>query len=298
MDLDQYQTAAQSTDQKPGTDGDAVVVPLLGIAGEAGDLLTAYKKRLRDGDAYTGFRDRLGEELGDILWYVANLASKFDIALSAVAIANLDKTNGRWGKSADGRVAPTEPVLFDESYAPTQQFPREMVAEVTESINDDGMATVRLTIDGEKVGNDLNDNAALDDGYRFHDVLHLAHIAMLGWSPTIRGLMKRKRKSDPKVDHAEDGARAIVIDEGIVEMVFDYARRHNFMEGLERIDHDLLRNIKTRTSHLEVSVRSPAEWEQAILESYRVWRAIRSQGGGRFRLNLLERKVELLDCAD
>src|SRR5262245_14852865 len=113
MELNDYQTAAQSTDQKPGRDGDAVVVPLLGLAGEAGDLLTAYKKWLRDGDAYTGFRDRLGEELGDILWYVANLASKFDLALSDVARTNLDKTAGRWGRAEDGRVAPTEPLLFD-----------------------------------------------------------------------------------------------------------------------------------------------------------------------------------------
>jgi NTP pyrophosphatase (non-canonical NTP hydrolase) len=298
MDLDEYQSAAQTTDQKPGRDGDAVVVPLLGLAGEAGDLLTAYKKRLRDGDAYTGFRDRLSEELGDILWYVANLASKFDLALSDLAAANLEKTVGRWGDSGGGPVTPSEPLLLDAGYPAQEQFPREFVAAITERVDDNGMAWVRLTIDGVEAGNELSDNAHLDDGYRFHDALHLAHVAMLGWSPSMRWAMKRKRKSDPKVDHAEDGARAIVIDEGIVEMVFDYARRHNFMEGLERIDHDLLRNIKTRTSHLEVCVRTPAEWEQAILESYRVWRAIRSQGGGRFRLNLIERKVELLDGPD
>lgn len=295
MDLDEYQNQAQRTDQKPGADGDAIVVPLLGMAGEAGDLLTAYKKRLRDGPAFSSFNDRVAEELGDILWYAANLASKLDLSLSEIAEANLAKTTARWGERVQGRVTPTEPLLLDTLYPQQEQFPRRMVAEVTESVGANEMATVSLTIDGVQIGHALNDNAAIDDGYRFHDVLHLTHVAMLGWSPTMRGLMKRKRKSDARVDHAQDGARAIVVDEGIVEMVFDYARRHNFLEGVERIDFDLLRAIKARTAQLEVSVRSPAEWEQAIIESYRVWRAIRVKGGGRFELDLLQRKVELLD---
>jgi len=295
VDIDAYQAAAQATDQKPGKDGDAIVVPLLGMAGEAGDLLTAYKKRLRDGPAYTAFEERIEEELGDILWYVANLASKFNLPLSRVAGANLAKTGTRWSDRQKGEQTPTEPLLFDSAYPAHEQFPLEMVAEVTETIDATGMAIVRLTIDGSPVGDPLNDNARLDDGYRFHDVLHLANVATLGWSPTMRRLMKRKRKSDPLVDHAEDGARATIIDEGVVEMVFDYARRHSFLDGVGRVDYELLRAIKQRTSGLEVSVRSVAEWEGAILESYRIWRAIRANGGGRFRLDLLKREVELLD---
>lgn len=295
MDIDAYQAAAQATDQKPGHDGDAIVVPLLGMAGEAGDLLTAYKKRLRDGPAYTAFDERIAEELGDILWYVANLAAKFNLPLSRVAEANLAKTGTRWGDRQSGELVPTEPLLFDAAFPSHEQFPRDMIAEVAETIDENGMAIVRLTIDGSSFGDPLNDNASIDDGYRFHDVLHLANVATLGWSPTMRRLMKRKRKSDPRVDHAQDGARATIIDEGVVEMVFDYARRHSFFEGVDRVDYELLRAIKQRTSGLEVSVRSVAEWERAILESYRLWRAIRANGGGRFRLDLLKREVDLLD---
>jgi NTP pyrophosphatase (non-canonical NTP hydrolase) len=295
VDLNDYQEAAQATDQKPGHEGDAIVVPLLGMAGEAGDLLTAYKKWLRDGPAYTSFKERVVEELGDILWYAANLASKFELSLSAIAEANLAKTAARWGERVAGEATRTDPLLFDAEFPAHEQFAREMTAEVSETIDANDMATVRLTVDGTPVGDPLNDNAMIDDGYRFHDVLHLAHVAMLGWSPTIRGLMKRKRKSNPLVDHAEDGARATIIDEGVVEMIFDYARQHSFLEGVDRVDYELLRAIKRRTSGLEVSVRSAAEWEQAILESYRMWRAIRANGGGRFRLNLRERKVELLE---
>lgn len=295
MDLNEYQDKARATDQRPGREGDAIVVPLLGIAGEAGALLTEYKKLLRDGPAYASFSDQVAEELGDILWYVANLAGKFDLRLDDIAMANLVKTSTRWGDRESGPGAWTEPHLFDDGFPESEQFPRQMTAEVTQTVDPDSLATVRLTIDGQSYGDPLNDNTMFDDGYRFHDVLHLVHVAMLGWSPTMRRLMKRKRKSQPVIDHAEDGARATTVDEGVVEMIFDYARRHNFLDGVDRIDFELLRTVKRRTSSHEVRVRSVAEWEQAILEAYRIWRSIRQQGGGRFRLDLVERKVELLE---
>jgi NTP pyrophosphatase (non-canonical NTP hydrolase) len=293
VDLNEFQDSAQATDQAPGTDGRAIVVPLLGIAGEAGALLTQYKKLLRDGPAYTSFRDQVAEELGDILWYVANLATKFNLRLEDLASANLAKTSGRWGDP--GGLPPTQPILFDESYPESERFPRQMVVEIAEGSDEHGIKTAVLTIDGKLVGNQLNDNAMVDDGYRFHDVMHLTQVGLLGWSPTIRGLMRRKRKSNPQVDHAEDGARAVVVDEAIVEMVFDYARGHEFLDGVGRIDYELLGAIRRRTAGLEVGIRSAAEWEHAILESYRTWRSIRAKAGGRFRLDLVERKVELLD---
>lgn len=89
MDLTDYQKQAATTDRVPGDEGNALVVPLLGMAGEVGDLLTEYKKRLRDKDSHRFFRDRVAEELGDILWYVSNLAGKFDLDLSDVAASNL-----------------------------------------------------------------------------------------------------------------------------------------------------------------------------------------------------------------
>ena len=39
------------------------------------------------------------------------------------------------------------------------------------------------------------------------------------WSPTFRALIKQKRKSDPKVDDAQDGGRAIVVEEGLTAWV-------------------------------------------------------------------------------
>ena len=48
-----------------------LMVPLLGLAGEAGSLLTEYKKWLREGDRYRPFSDQVSEEIGDILWYLS-----------------------------------------------------------------------------------------------------------------------------------------------------------------------------------------------------------------------------------
>ena len=294
LEIDEYQQRALATDQVPGTDGDAIIVPLLGLAGEAGSLVVEYKKRLRDGSAHRLFHEEVAEELGDLLWYTANLASKFGLSLTDIAQANLDKTAKRWRAVADGDRPATQPLLFDEAFPESERFPREMTAEITESLDEAGTATVRLTVDGEPVGQKLRDNARIDDGYRFHDVLHLANVAMLGWSPNMRGLMHHKRKSDPTVDHVEDGGRAIVIDEGIVAVIFDYARRHDFLEGVQNVDYELLRTVGRLTSGLEVAVRSAAEWEQAILAGYQVWRAIRTNHGGRFRMNLMKREFELL----
>ena len=73
MELNEYQRLANQTDQQPDTgpieaDPRSILVPLLGLAGEVGELLGEHKKRLRDGDSYKLFPDRVKEELGDLLW--------------------------------------------------------------------------------------------------------------------------------------------------------------------------------------------------------------------------------------
>src|SRR5437764_925039 len=99
MNLREYQRLASRTDRVPlppaagGTpQGATVLVPMLGLAGEVGSLLAEYKKYLRDGDAHRLYREQVAEDLGDLLWYVANVATKFGLDLEEVAAANLAKT--------------------------------------------------------------------------------------------------------------------------------------------------------------------------------------------------------------
>lgn len=74
-----------------------------------------------------------------------------------------------------------------------------------------------MYFEGKPLGDDLTGNAYVDDGYRFHDVIHLALIAHLSWSPVVRGLMRRKRKSkNDRVDEVEDGGRTQVVVEELL----------------------------------------------------------------------------------
>jgi hypothetical protein len=57
-----------------------------------------------------------------------------------------------------------------------------------------------MTVNGFRVGDPLTDNAWSETGYRWHDTLHLAHAACLGWSPVFRGQHRRQpRVHDPQV---------------------------------------------------------------------------------------------------
>lgn len=79
---------------------------------------------------------------------------------------------------------------------------------------------MRMTLNGEALGSPLTDNSYEKDGYRFHDIFHLALAGMMGWSPVIRALLHVKRKSDAQLDEVEDGGRAIAIEEGIAALAF------------------------------------------------------------------------------
>lgn len=118
------------------------------------------------------------------------------------------------------------------------------------------------------MGQDLTDNAYVPDGYRFHDVFHLACAAVLGWSPVSRRNLNLKRRSEPAVDEVEDGGRAIVTEEGISALVFAYARDHNALEGVHSVDYDLLKTIRIMTARFEVGICTTGEWERAILMGY------------------------------
>ena len=121
------------------------MVPLLGLAGEAGTLLTEYKKWLREGESYQIFKERVAEELGDILWYVANIASKEELNLETIAKENLKKGKSRWlpAHIADpGRMR-----LFDEAFPAGEQLPRRFRIEFSEETCNDGVK-VHLKLDG------------------------------------------------------------------------------------------------------------------------------------------------------
>jgi NTP pyrophosphatase (non-canonical NTP hydrolase) len=287
MELSDYQSRADGTDQRPGTGDDAVLFPAIGLASEIGSLLRHVKKRLRDGDAHELFAVEVGEELGDVLWYVANLATKLGLDLDDVAAGNLQKVRDRWPTQD----APGDWPLLDERFPEAERLPRHAAVTFVEE-RDGEKAIVRLfDEEGEQRGDQLTDNAYEDDGYRFHDVFHLTYAAMLGWSPISRYFFGVKRNSDATVREVEDGGRAGVIEEGIAAFVFDYARHERFLEGVKHIDFTLLSTIRRLVSRLEVRGRTAHDWEAAILRSFEVWRELREHGGGTVTLDLPARSI-------
>jgi NTP pyrophosphatase (non-canonical NTP hydrolase) len=291
VNFNSYQREALRTDRVPAQsqaeDALSLIVPMLGLAGETGQLLSEYKKHLRDGEAHRLFKERVCEELGDLLWYVANVASKFDLTLDEIAVANLDKTKARWATSS------AETLVFDAELPEGERLPHRFEVDLVD-VEGEERQRVRVIIDGKQFGAELTDNAYDSDGYRFHDIFHFAYAAVLGWSPITRALLRRKRKSRPLMDEVEDGGRAGVIEEGVAALAFNYAQRHHMLDGVTTLDFQLLRTIKDMTSHLEVNLRTTSEWEQAILQGFAVWRAVLETRGGRLIVDLDARRIDYL----
>lgn len=288
MDLREYQSAAVQTDCLPAGPHTDLLVPLLGLAGEVGELQTEYKKALRDGDDPGHYRNRFAEELGDVLWYVAALATKLGFDLNQIAQFNLEKSRERWGRRC-GLSEPRPP--FDLDYPEFERLPRRFRVELRTEEIETGRMVVQAYMDGRKLGDHLTDNAYMNDGYRFHDTFHYAFAAVLGWSPITRWLLNRKRKSRGQVDEVEDGARAKAAEEAISLFVFCHAKEYNWLEGNASVSSEMLRSIKWMASGLEAAKCATGEWENAIMQGFAAWRVIERNHGGILCLDLDERTI-------
>jgi NTP pyrophosphatase (non-canonical NTP hydrolase) len=343
MDLSEYQRKAFSTSMIDWSTAKGRQVAILGVLGELGSLASVMKKQIRDGSVYTGAQDDLIEECGDVLWYLAAIATHYGLdlgravagcpspkaaagenghlwslieavmhlnsivaadneffavdganledplgetaqmvlcaiereglALSAVLEENLRKTKGLFGE-----ISGAAPHL-DARCPDYEQLPRSGVIEFIERPRGT-VPEVLLRMNGLTIGDRLTDNAADPDGYRYHDALHLGYVAVLGWSPVTRALLRLKRKSDPALDEHQDGARAIIIEEAITQQIFSHARDHKLFESIERLDSGLIKWVRRMVRGLEVEAANAVEWQHAILEGYRAFRLLKDHGGG------------------
>jgi hypothetical protein len=118
---------------------------------------------------------------------------------------------------------------------------------------------------------------------------------------SMRGLMKRKRKSNKAIDDAEDGARAQIVDEMIVKLTHSYAvsvDRGRLLEGRVRVGMDLLKQIESLADGLEVRKNRLWEWEKAILLGYETFGKLRRHGRGRVRIDLTNRSLLFSELHD
>ena len=96
MDFATYQRRSRETARYPDA-GANPIYPTLGLCGESGEVADKVKKVLRDqgGDFDASSLEGLRLELGDVLWYVSQLASELGFSLEEIAEANLAKLASR-----------------------------------------------------------------------------------------------------------------------------------------------------------------------------------------------------------
>ncbi len=105
MELSDYQRLAARTLDPARPFDDRLTNSALGLAGEAGETVDYIKKVLFHSHPLD--RAKLADELGDVLWYLAALATTCDLALSDIAAHNIAKLQRRYpnGFSADNSLA-------------------------------------------------------------------------------------------------------------------------------------------------------------------------------------------------
>jgi NTP pyrophosphatase (non-canonical NTP hydrolase) len=219
-----------------------------------------------------------------ILTKLQHLARFVGQDLSKIAVTCINKTVSYWGH-LDGFPARE----FDKGFPFYEKLPRKFEIEFL-SLEQSGTTIMRMN--GVQLGDRLTDNSYEDDGYRFHDVFHIAGAGLLGWSPVFRRLLKAKRKSHPQTDEVEDGARAAIIEEAIINHIYDYARP-GFLENITRVDLDLINRVRSLVCGYEVSDCEPWEWQHCILESYRIFREIKKAGSGILKVDAQARSLTL-----
>jgi NTP pyrophosphatase (non-canonical NTP hydrolase) len=193
------------------------------------------------------------------------------VPFSNVVRRNIEKATGRF-------LAPVLSQLpnFDREYLEEERLPLHFEIKFTQRKSGQSY----LQWNGVFLGDPLTDNIMDPDGYRFHDTFHLAHAAILHWSPVFRALIKHKRKSERKVDEAQDGGRAIVVEEGLTAWIFARAKQSNFFNGQNSLSFDLLKTVHQFVQGYEVDTCPLSLWERAIIDGYAVFKLVHENNGG------------------
>jgi hypothetical protein len=244
---------------------------LVDLADTVGQLIVDHRQFLKDRirlPLITSFANVFSE----ILW----VANRVGISLEDAALGNLRKTQSRWPAQ---RLLPKR---FDRRYPQYERLPTRISVDIIEERLADNNYFVYQVCNGINIGDRITDNISDPDEYRFHDVFHYAYAAVLGWSPVLRSLFKTKRKSKKRVDEGQDGARAILIEEGVSAIVFNEAKQSAFFErvGRGKLSFDLLKTVRQFVEGYEVDVMPYWAWEDAILQGYEAFRFLRRHRRG------------------
>ena len=252
---------------------------LMTVAGTIGEIIKNFSigKFDNNRDAYTA-------DLVEMFRAIVSAADDAEVSLDEAACRNIEKTLSRW---------PTERTWganYDDEYDEDEQLPRLIEMTFKEKYSN-GKPFVIQKCNGINIGDRLTDNRTQPDDYRFHDVFHLAYAAILGWSPVTRALFRVKRKSTPEIDENQDGARAILIEEGISTWIFNHGMQNQLFRNVDTLDYSLLKAIQKLVAGYEVENRPLWQWQHAIFEGFRIFREVRQKRGGTVIANLNDHTI-------
>jgi len=295
MKISEFQRAADATDVSSRAPWVGLNQNLFGLMEKVGGLASSMKKRVRDRGSYSAesFRADMERYIGETLWYLSAVATHFHIDLEAIAERNLADNRRRWGAHRDeqGKLFHGD---FSSQIPLKESFPTHLVIEFTNTVGPNQISWLSVTgviVNGEPFGDPVDDNSPIEDGYRFHDILHFAFAAYLNWSPVVRKLLHSKRKSNPLKDKFDDGARARDTEEAVSNLIHRQATENNLFLNARHLDTNFLNEILGHVRDLEVRDRTAHEWEQCILAAYEVFRALLKNNGGFVDVYLDEPKL-------
>lgn len=94
MTINEYQKLAMTTLNRDLSDKDILINGVMGLCGESGEAIDIVKKHLAQGHELD--REHLIKEMGDVAWYLAELATVLDISLEEVLERNIEKLKKRY----------------------------------------------------------------------------------------------------------------------------------------------------------------------------------------------------------
>ena len=99
MTINEYQQLAMTTLNRELDKKDVLINGVMGLCGESGEVIDIVKKHLAHGHELD--REHILEELGDVAWYLAEVAYALDASLDDVLTANIEKLRKRYPEGFD-----------------------------------------------------------------------------------------------------------------------------------------------------------------------------------------------------
>ncbi|MEM7206504.1 MAG: hypothetical protein AAF434_01650 [Pseudomonadota bacterium] len=309
LKLRTYQSNANKTNRVKELDQSVLY---LGLTSKAGSIADINRKFLKKSINESSYIELLKHELGSLLWYSAAISTSNDLCLGEIAAENIKFTRDMFAVNSE--IDSTQIEILDANYPPKERFPRKIIFKFTEQMVEGQTRAALEIVDaipnhfpngpetlkngkkqgfkiGESAGEPLTNNSRREDLYRYHDAIHIGFMAVLGWSPTMRSLLRLKRKSDSHTDDAEDGARAIFIEEGLSAILAVHSESRMMFEEPVNVDTSIIDIATTFTKDLEVTRIPSWLWRTAISKGFKIMTSLGEHKGGLVTADLDKRDV-------